>query len=271
MSTISDDQSLCYTATRLRSEFKLRPKKDAPITRSYKNEYGTICKLYKLSDCEPIRIRAATSEKQMKAQEALSIHSKLKSKRMIASQKAHALLQLEPLFLDTETTGLDRKAQIIEIAVTDALGNVLFESRLKPSVPIHRGAFGVHGITLADLTDAPTWPEIAEDLKELLSNRLCVIYNKEFDDRLIFQTASAFDDPIEWWSENDKKCAMKLAAECFGSTNRYGSISLENAIAQAGVIYMGAAHSAAVDAKATADLVRSIAQLHLELEKQVTQ
>ena len=51
-------------------------------------------------------------------------------------------------FLDTETTGLDNGAQIIEIAIIDGTGDVMVDLRLKPSVPIDERAQEVHGISL---------------------------------------------------------------------------------------------------------------------------
>ena len=76
-------QNECYTVSRLRDEFKLRPRKDAPVARTYKNDYGTICKLYNVVDCVPIRQRTNSSEKQIQAQKLLGIRAKLKSKPMM--------------------------------------------------------------------------------------------------------------------------------------------------------------------------------------------
>ncbi len=53
--------------------------------------------------------------------------------------------------------------------------------------------------------------------------------------------------------------AMKCAALVYGATNRYGTISLANATARAGVVWEGDAHSAAADALATAALVHKMA------------
>ena len=44
------------------------------------------------------------------------------------------------VFLDTETTGLDDDAELVEIAVVDATGAVLFESYCRPTVPVDPGA-----------------------------------------------------------------------------------------------------------------------------------
>ncbi|HHQ4784521.1 TPA: hypothetical protein ACSPZU_004090, partial [Aeromonas veronii] len=38
--------------------------------------------------------------------------------------------------LDTETTGLDDQAEIVEISIIDQLGKVVFDSLVKPQKPI---------------------------------------------------------------------------------------------------------------------------------------
>ncbi|MBR9829321.1 MAG: 3'-5' exonuclease, partial [Oceanospirillales bacterium] len=59
------------------------------------------------------------------------------------------------VFLDTETTGLDDDAQMVEIAVVDENGSVLFESYCRPTVPVDPGAQAVHGIGSEVLAGAP--------------------------------------------------------------------------------------------------------------------
>jgi len=94
----------------------------------------------------------------------------------------------------------------------------------------------------------------------ITTGRDVIIFNTEFDYRLMQQTARAFNSDTSWIDENIRyNCAMKCAALVYGSTNRYGTISLANATARAGVIWEGNAHSAAADALATASLVHKMA------------
>ncbi|AHY14903.1 hypothetical protein ECNIH2_25095 (plasmid) [Enterobacter cloacae ECNIH2] len=86
---------------------------------------------------------------------------------------------------------------------------------------------------------------------------------------MLRQTASAFGDQLSWWQEQNCLCAMKLAADAFGSTNRHGTISLADATCEAGVSWKGRAHSAATDAIATADLVTEIAKVQRDLVVQL--
>ncbi len=55
--------------------------------------------------------------------------------------QAYDWLSLAPLFLDTETTGLDNTAEALEIGLTDAAGQVVFETRLKPTVEFYGKAY----------------------------------------------------------------------------------------------------------------------------------
>lgn len=182
-----------------------------------------------------------------------------------ASVMAQRWVALEPLVLDTETTGLGERDQVIELAVTDIRGAVLLCTRLRPTVEIDPQAMGVHGITETELSNEPTWTQVAPALARLLSGRHLVIFNSSFDSRMLRQTASAFGDQLSWWQEQNCLCAMKLAADAFGSTNRHGTISLADATCEAGVSWKGRAHSAATDAIATADLVTEIAKVQRDL------
>jgi len=51
------------------------------------------------------------------------------------------------VFLDTETTGLDDDAQVVEIAIVNADGAVIFESYVKTTVSVDAEAQAVHGIS----------------------------------------------------------------------------------------------------------------------------
>jgi len=164
------------------------------------------------------------------------------------------------VFLDTETTGLNNDAQAVEIAVVDKDGSVLFESYCCPTVPVEPGAQAVHGIGPDVLAGAPAWPEIAGLLREVLVGNTVVIFNAAFDTRILVQTAAAHGDPANWVKELDTRCAMYRAADVYGATNRYGTISLANAAYRAGITFKGRAHSAAGDAATTALLWRAMAR-----------
>jgi len=78
------------------------------------------------------------------------------SNRRNAIQEARALLETNPVYLDTETTGMHLSAEVIEIGVIDDQANVLFDSLVRPRGKIDPAAGRVHGITAEMLEGAPT-------------------------------------------------------------------------------------------------------------------
>ena len=163
------------------------------------------------------------------------------------------------VFLDTETTGLDNTDQIIEIAIVEGTGDVLVDLRLKPSVSIHERAEAVHGISLSDLADCPSWPDVEDTIKSALIGRKVVIYNADFDTRMMKQTANAFGCDTAWIDQLVTDCSMVGAVRRYGATNLYGTISLANAVSRSGCGWHGKEHSALGDALTTLALVRKIA------------
>ncbi|EJG1004475.1 MULTISPECIES: 3'-5' exonuclease [Vibrio] len=266
---IKKDQ--CFSKGRLRDEFRMKPKPGAEPVAFYKNAYGGKFGVYKISDCVPMKARTTKppSEKQKRARAILSVKAKLKSNEAKASCKAIQWLDENPLFLDSETTGIDDKAQILELAISDAQGRILLETRLRPTVPIDREAEDIHGITAESLANSPTWPEVSVQVQKILCGRSLIIFNADFDTRMLRQTSTAFGEPVEWVRELKTHCAMYLAADTFGPTNQHGSISLANAVDAAGIEWRGAAHGAVADTLTTVDLVQAIADIKRNLDQEI--
>jgi hypothetical protein len=91
-----------------------------------------------------------------------------------------ARAMLEPgaaVILDTETTDLF-DAAIVEIAVIDACtGATLLDTLVRADRPIQPGARAVHGISDADLADAPVWADVLPKLLAVTENRQVLCYN----------------------------------------------------------------------------------------------
>ncbi|MCX4808985.1 3'-5' exonuclease [Streptomyces sp. NBC_01214] len=83
--------------------------------------------------------------------------------------------------LDTETTGLDWDAKIVEISVTDGAGNVLLDTLVHPGVPIPEETTAIHGITDEDVKNADRFGAILPRLTRALAGRRVIIYNQEYD------------------------------------------------------------------------------------------
>lgn len=133
---------------------------------------------------------------------------------------ARQWLNRDPLFLDTETTGLENHAEICEIAVIDTDGTSLVDTLVRPTGSIPAGAQRVHGIGDDDVRDAPTFAELAPTLREILDGREVVIYNADYDTRLLTQSAQALQLPQQAWTRPPTfRCAMRLYAEYHGHWN----------------------------------------------------
>ncbi len=255
------EADLCCSKTRLKDEFRMKPKPDAEPVKFYKNDYGKSFGVYRIADCVPMRKKVnKLTEKQDQNAKRLGLQSKLNSRVCKAGKSIEKLMAGSPLVLDTETSGLSSVDQVIEIGICDLSGRVLMEQRIKPTVAISEGAFEKHGISLSDLSDSPSWPDVLEEVKSILSGRKVIIFNSGFDLAMLSQTCAAFNLDSSWLEKLDVKCAMELCALAFGSTNRYGSISLEDASYFAQAEWKGEAHSAIADSIMTADILNNIYQ-----------
>jgi DNA polymerase III subunit epsilon len=177
------------------------------------------------------------------------------------ARDARRLLESRPLFLDTETTGLGPRDQVIEIAILDSDGRSLLDTLVRPTIAVPSGAVRVHGIGEAMLASAPAWPAVWPQVQSLISGRPVAIYNAEFDLRLIAQTHSAHDLP---WRPDDLQaaCIMLLFARYRGEWDArrrsYRWHSLSRACGQMG-LRPGHAHRARADADLTRRLLTAMA------------
>ena len=113
------------------------------------------------------------------------------------------------VYLDTETTGFGPRAEIVDIGVVGADGEVLFESLVRPERTIPREVIAIHGITDADVRDAPRWDELFDQLHPILKDRRILVYNVTFDRQMVNQSCQRYALPE---AEADWECAMKRYA-----------------------------------------------------------
>jgi DNA polymerase-3 subunit epsilon len=142
------------------------------------------------------------------------------------------------LFLDTETTGLKFYDQIIEIAIVDYTGKVLFNSLVRPVAPTARvsdSAYRTHGICIEDLKDATTWPEIHEQIKAVIGTKCVVAFGASFDRSMIKGTliTCGLNGEMEWVDSIEFKCAQRFCGEALGYNIK--RMSLKVAAERAGV------------------------------------
>lgn len=152
------------------------------------------------------------------------------------------------VYLDTETTGLGGRDEIVQIAVVDDDGTVLIDQLVKPHQPISPEVTAIHGITDEMVADAPTFDQVWDRVLALTAGRQVVIYNADFDVRLIGQSIVECGVPARGWLE--ARCAMRWYAAWAG--RRWQSLGA--ALDQCG-IPRPALHRAAADAEAVRLLV----------------
>ncbi len=122
----------------------------------------------------------------------------------------------DSVFLDTETTGLDGAAEVVDIAVVASNGRVLLDTLVRPRRQIPLTATLIHGIRDEHVISAPAWPEVVDHLVAILRERHVVVYNAAFDRRLVNQCCAAHGLPVV---ARDWSCAMMAFAAFHGEWN----------------------------------------------------
>jgi DNA polymerase-3 subunit epsilon len=173
-----------------------------------------------------------------------------------------------PLYLDTETTGLDAHAQVVEVTVMDDAGALLLDTFVKPTVAIPPVATAIHGITDAQVASAPAFPAVWAQLKPLLVGRTVIIYNAQYDVRLLRQSAVMHDLSItaELEAGIGWQCAMQLYADFHGEWDEHhGNNKWQNLGAACQQMHIAKndvrAHRAAGDCELTRRLIHALAIL----------
>lgn len=171
---------------------------------------------------------------------------------------SRTILKREPLFFDTETTGVDNVAEIVEVGIVDSNGELVFESLVRPSRPISPDAAAVHGISDEVVQSAPTWAEVFPEIRQLFQGKHVGIFNSGFDLRMMRQSHQ--QSGLAWQKVGGKAfCVMKIYSQYH--KNRTGITkwqSLQNAGRQCG-IDLPNSHRATDDARLTCAVFRHMA------------
>jgi DNA polymerase III epsilon subunit family exonuclease len=132
-----------------------------------------------------------------------------KRARERALQKIRELVEEEStLILDCETTGaVEAYEEVVELAILKIDGTVLFHSLVSCKMRIHPDATKTHGITPAMLTNAPSFPEIWKTVSSLLEGKHVVIYNANFDVRILEGEAEHYGLPLPTYYPH---CLMRM-------------------------------------------------------------
>lgn len=160
----------------------------------------------------------------------------------------------DPL-VDTETTELDGDAEIVELAILDQHGAVLLESLVKPAMPVPAAASAVHGLTDADLENAPAWPAVATAVGELVRGRVLVAHNAPFDERMLSQSGGRHALPAP--APRGWECTLALLSDVNGG--RWPCTSQWRCPEPWPAETVGWPHRAAYDAACALNVLRALA------------
>ena len=159
--------------------------------------------------------------------------------------------------VDLETTGRDTgTAQVIEIAAVRVRdGRIVGDwcRMVKPRIPIEHGATATHGITEADVADAPFFEDIWAELRAFCGRDVLVAHNgNQFDFPIIRRMAKELS--LEGGQDLTTYDTLPLAREL-----RAGSAKLED-LARSFGIDPGQSHRALDDTRALAQVFLALSE-----------
>ncbi|MEJ5154554.1 3'-5' exonuclease [Gluconobacter wancherniae] len=105
---------------------------------------------------------------------------------------------MKGIILDVETTGIDRKDEVIELAISDLEGNILFYSRIKPTVSMSSGATRLNGITDNMLKNEPSIIEVLQKIEPIVRDADKIYcWSSDFVIHKLIKSAHAMNDDFE--------------------------------------------------------------------------
>ncbi len=181
-----------------------------------------------------------------------------------AAKWAFDLMHKPFVILDTETTGLSLNAQIIQLSLLSSNGQVLLDSLVSPTIPIERGATAIHQITNDMVASAPSIDALLLPLLKALGDKDLVIYNADFDLRLLRQSFRTKGIYFAFPTSDRRQCritpgggsihcAMKWYSQFIGDWNDYHNDYKWQKLP-------GGDHSALGDCRATLSIIREMAE-----------
>ena len=187
-------------------------------------------------------------------------HARLKNqKRQPTSESSTDVRDLldrdDVLLVDTETTGLGDKAEVIEIAAIDTVGNLRLSVLSMPEGRISSGASRVNGLTRKKLKAecARPWPELHEQVKSVLeSASIVVAWNAPFDVRMLNQTT-------ERHGLSNIRVEIADLLRAYRRFRPDGRHRLVDAVKREGAKWSGESHRAEADCRAMLAVLREIA------------
>lgn len=159
------------------------------------------------------------------------------------------------LFVEVDTVGRGKDAEIIEVSVVDIAENVLFHSRVRPSKPYKEVAM-----------TSPSFAEIWKQFSNAIGRADIAFYNADHSKRMILQSiAKAFDTPIPKhfttvFLHNKVVCVGERYKDFnnyrLGYFRNYGLQHINQACGQSGLFWRDVSNSASGNAIKSARLYK---------------
>ncbi|HEY7418373.1 MAG TPA: 3'-5' exonuclease [Ktedonobacteraceae bacterium] len=165
------------------------------------------------------------------------------------------------VILDTETTGIGDADEIIELAIVDTQGKTRVNSLMQcqmQTIPLP--AKKVHGISEQLLkAKGRHWPDVWEQLITYLTSKVIIIYNAEYDLRMLRQTAKRYGFTMP---ELNVCCLMEKYSEYVGAHTESGYVRSMRLSAACSHFQVSndSAHRALDDCQASLSVLKGLAQ-----------
>ncbi len=164
------------------------------------------------------------------------------------------------VFVDLETTGLERGARIVSAAlVREAPDGTVetFHALVNPGIPIPAGATAVHGITDADVADRPPFAAIAARVRDFIGDADLAGFNTSFDLPILRRELEAAGVPLD--------PADRRVVDVKALYHRLRPRTLSDAYREFVGGALDAAHDALADTLACRAVLRAMVERHPEL------
>ena len=154
------------------------------------------------------------------------------------------------LIIDTETVGSGPSVEVVEVAVCDHRGELVYDSLVRPLYNRLPRSTKEQRFDLTEFARAPAWDEAWAGLAPLLEGKLLIAYNAAFDRRALSAMCARSHTRS---NERGWRCAMQLVKRALAVR---GNLTLSEACARHGLV--GGNHRAAQDVLATYRLLVAV-------------
>lgn len=155
------------------------------------------------------------------------------------------------LIIDTETVGSGSSVEVVEVALCDFDGRVIFDTLVRPVYNPPPRSTPTQRFDRDEFEHAPDWADVWPRVAELAEGKLLVAYNAAFDRRALAATCAR--DRLATDAGRGWRCAMQLAKRVLGAKK---NLLLSEACTRLGLA--GGTHRAAEDVLATHRLLRRL-------------